>query len=137
MFACHQYAHDLGEASLRDARQNARTGREKLEIFLRSHILNVTGELGASVMLMEIEALRPEDRAVIVRRRDKLDQDLRDIVAEGIRDGSLKNSNPKLVGFFVMGVINWIAKWYSPDGPVCGERIADEFVDYALNGLRS
>jgi hypothetical protein len=34
-----------------------------------------------------------------------------------------------------MGAVNWITKWYDPDGPMTSEQIGTAFADYLVGGL--
>ncbi len=36
-----------------------------------------------------------------------------------------------------MGAVNWIPKWYSPDGARTGREIAEGFVAILVNGLEA
>jgi hypothetical protein len=42
----------------------------------------------------------------------------------------------KLLSFAILGAVNWIPRWYNPDGPAASQEIADRFADYLIGGLR-
>jgi TetR/AcrR family transcriptional regulator len=73
-------------------------------------------ELNCCVVLMEEQALQPEDRAKLVRQRDRFERALRALVKEGIEDGSVVPCDPKLAIFVILGAMNWVAKWFKPSG---------------------
>ena len=54
---------------------------------------------------------------------------------EGIRRGVLKRVDVKLAGFAILGAINWISKWYDPDGPWTSPELAERFSDFLVSGL--
>jgi hypothetical protein len=45
-------------------------------------------------------------------------------------------SDPKLVSFAVLGAVNWIPRWFKPEGPSTSEEIAERFADFLVSGLR-
>ena len=74
---------------------------------------------------------------MIRRRRQEWDQVFRSFVEEGVKEGSLRAVDPRLIEFFVMGAIRGLHRWYSPQGPKSGEEIADELVAMVFDGIRS
>jgi len=73
---------------------------------LRHYLLWLIGDHGSSVVLLEEGAMRPADRARIVKQRDEFERGLRALVEEGIADGSVVACSPKLVIFAAMGMAN-------------------------------
>ncbi len=135
LYECHKLAHDLGEEAIEQARQQGKTGLTKLTLFLTSYIETLTGEFGSCAVLTDVDSLRGDDRRDIIARRDKFDAAFRAIIQEGIADGSIRSCDPKLADLLIMGAVNWIPKWYSPDGARTGREIAEGFVAILVNGL--
>ena len=96
--------------------KEGRNGREKLIITLRLYLHQLIDELNCCVVLMEEQALEPEDRAKLVKERDRFERSLRALVKEGIDDGSVAPCDPKLAIFVVLGALNWVPKWFKPSG---------------------
>lgn len=44
--------------------------------------------------------------------------------------------DPSLGAFAILGMCNWMHRWYRPDGPASPETIADAFADLVLTGLK-
>ena len=86
-------------------------------------------------MLLEDKALRPEQQRAIIRRRDQAERRYRALVEEGIRDGSIGPCNPKIAVFALMGAINWVPKWYRPDGELSAAEVVEALVDLITSGL--
>jgi TetR/AcrR family transcriptional regulator len=135
LFECHKLAHDLGEEALDGATKEGKTGLEQLTLFLSSYIETLTGEFGSCVVLTDVDSLQADDRKAIIARRDKFDTRFRAIIADGIEDGSISNCDPKLADLLIMGAVNWIPKWFSPDGDRSGREIAEGFVSILVSGL--
>lgn len=136
LFACHRLAQELGDQALAFAEGAGRNGRETVVLLGRRYIELITSELGSFAVLSEYDALDPENRAVIARRRDAFDRRFRELIAAGIADGSIREVDPKLTVFFFMGTINWMTRWFRPDGPIPGERIAEQFADLLDEAIR-
>jgi hypothetical protein len=71
-----------------------------------------------------------------VARRDRFERGVRQLIAEGMRDKVFREVDPKLAGFVMLGAINWISKWYSPEGPGSSHHIAEQFVDFLMAAQR-
>lgn len=137
LFLCHSLAFDLGNEALQEAMEKGKTGAERLEIIIRSYIHKLTSELGGGALMTSDSALSPKHLKVIRRRRQEWDQVFRSFVEEGVKEGSLRAVDPRLIEFFVMGAIRGLHRWYSPQGPKSGEEIADELVAMVFDGIRS
>lgn len=129
LFECHMMSLDLGEQALKYARSHGRNGFEKATMVARRYLELMTGEIGRVAVLAEYDALDDESKAVVGRRRDEFEHALRDMIAEGIADGSIRKVEPKLATFFFMGAVNWMTRWFRPDGEFSGVDIAASFSD--------
>lgn len=129
LFECHMLSQDLGEVALEYARENGKDGRDKVVLLCRKYIELFTSEIGACAVLSEFAALEPDNRVVIGRRRDDFQAQFRELVAEGVKDGSIREIDARMTVFFMMGAINWMNRWFRPDGELSGEDIARQFAD--------
>jgi TetR/AcrR family transcriptional regulator len=114
--ACFEHAMDAAFASLERARKEGRNGRERLVLTMSFYVAELINELNCCVVLMEEQALEPEDHAKLVRQRDRFERALRAFVREGIEDGSVAPCDPKLAIFVILGAMNWVPKWFKPSG---------------------
>jgi len=69
-------------------------------------------------------------------RRDRFDHAIRQIVEEGIVQGVFAPNDAKLLTFALMGAVNWIPRWFKPEGAASSQQIADLFADFFIAGLR-
>jgi hypothetical protein len=44
--------------------------------------------------------------------------------------------DPRWGALVVLSTLNWTFEWYSPDGPLSADEVADRLVDVVLSGLR-
>jgi AcrR family transcriptional regulator len=135
LFAFHQLAYDLSDRAFAIGRARGGSGAEVLRNIIVHYIELLTGELGACGALMEVDALRPEDRAEAAKRRDTFERAFVAIIKEGIRDGSVRTVDPKLAVFTFMGAINWLPRWFTPGGRLPGKAVAEQMADLLLFGL--
>ena len=124
LYYCHDSAMDSAFESLQKAREEGSSGLQKLSAALRRYLELMLGEDGGYVVLLEENAMKPVHMRIIIKRRDQFEQGLRELVTEGIKDGSIVSCNPKLAIFMVMGALNWSRKWYRPNGNWSGAQIA-------------
>lgn len=136
LFECHMLAQDLGNVAYDYALEHGKNGREKIVLVCRRYIELITGEIGSCAVLSEFAALEPKNRAVIARRRDDFQKKFSDIIAEGMADGSIRRTDPRMTAFFFMGAINWMTQWFRPDGEMSGEGIAGVFSDLLEHSLK-
>ena len=66
---------------------------------------------------------------------DKLDVATRNIIENGVRDGSLRQCNPKIITFTLLGAINWMTRWYQIGGEMTTREVANEMVSLFNQGL--
>jgi hypothetical protein len=41
-----------------------------------------------------------------------------------------------MIAFAMMGAVNWISKWFDPDGPMSSDQIGHAFAEYLVGGLK-
>ncbi|BAI96239.1 TetR family transcriptional regulator [Sphingobium sp. TA15] len=135
LFDCHMIALDLGDRACEVAKEYDGSGLDKLRILLLCYIGWMYGEDGIGGVTSDVNALRLEDREVVVKRRDRLDREMVSLVVGGQSDGSIISTDPHLAIFVIMGAINSIATWYAPDGRMAINQIAEEVVAMLTRSL--
>lgn len=136
LFECHMLAMDLGDQALEYGRTHGRNAHEKIILFCQRYIELITGEMGSFAVLGEFNALEAKRREIVLRRRDEFEEIFKAIVQEGIEEGSIRQVDPKLACFFFMGAVNWMTRWFRPQGELAGETIAAEFKSMFSEGIR-
>lgn len=109
---------------------------ERLRYLLREHVRIMTDTLEGSPLAFEVPALSTKRRAQIVAGRDRYERLLRELVAAGMDAGAFRPVDPKVVVFAMLGSINWIARWYRPDGHMKADELGSQFADYLIGGLQ-
>jgi TetR/AcrR family transcriptional regulator len=73
----------------------------------------------------------------VIVRRDEFEHGVRQLLEEGMRDGTFQRGDPKLLAFALFGAVNWIPRWFKPEGSASSKTIADLFADFFVAGLRA
>jgi TetR/AcrR family transcriptional regulator len=136
LFACHEYSHDRLQELLDETCRGTAPPESKLRRLIHAAVHVILDELHGTALLVDLEALSPAHRRAVILRRDRFDRGMRLIIEEGMATGAFRQSDPKLLGFAMVGAINWIAKWFNPNGPSTSDEIATRFADYLLAGLK-
>jgi len=87
------------------------------------------------VMFMEPDVLRRDQLLAINRLRDKYESTLRRILAEGQELGVIIPADVKILGFSLLGSVNWVARWWRRDGERPLRDLATQLVHVAVRGL--
>jgi len=110
---------------------------ERVRTLIVEHILAMTeGEYGA-VLLEDIDHLTPAHRRKYVALRDQFENGVRQLIKAGIAQGDFAKQDARTAGFAILGAINWIPKWYRPDGELTARAIAERFADMFERALRA
>lgn len=136
LFACHQYSLDRLTQLLEEVQQTTAAPDDKLRRLIVAFVHTILDELHGTALFLDLEALTPAHLKAVIVRRDRFEHGVRDIVQEGIRDGVFAAGDPKLLSFALFGAVNWIPRWFNPNGPATSQEIADRFADYLIAGLR-
>ena len=126
---CFAQAMEVAFAGLEIARRDGRDGRDKLHLTLRYYLKEMIDELSCCVVLLEENALLPDDHATLIKDRDRFEHALRGLVREGIEDGSIAPCDPKLAVFTLLGAINWVPKWFRHEGPWSADEVSRALTD--------
>jgi TetR/AcrR family transcriptional regulator len=135
LYACHREAleeieHLLGEALRRDA-----TAPGRLRSIISEHVRVMTATLEGSPLALDTTSLSPSHAAEVIARRDRYENAVRAVIEQGIADGVFRAVDAKVAAFVIFGAINWIARWYRPDGSLQPAELGARFADYLTGGL--
>jgi AcrR family transcriptional regulator len=134
LYACHRESLAELDRILEGAKQ-LQTPAERLAHVIRAHVRVMTDTLEGSPLAFEVTALSQERQREVIAGRDRYERALRRMVRDGVASGDFRGVNPKTAVFAILGAINWIARWYRPDGALRPEEIGADFADQLLRGL--
>lgn len=135
LFACHDYSLDELLALMDEVRAETSSPDDKLRRLILAFVHMMLDELQGTALTLDLQALSPALMKRIIAKRDRFDHGLREIIQQGMDEGSFRTGDPKMIGFAIMGAVNWITKWFDPEGPMTSEDIGQRFADYLVGGL--
>jgi TetR/AcrR family transcriptional regulator len=135
LFECHRISLDELARVMEETYARFETASDRLSHVIREHVRVMTEVLEGSPLALEVTALSPERQAEVVQERDRYERRLREIIAQGVADGEFRSVDPKIASFAVLGAINWIARWYDPEGAMGSPELGAEFVEHLIGGL--
>lgn len=101
---------------------------EQLREVIRHQVRTVVAEQAFLTVFFAEEASLPARlRRAIVRRKARYDHAVQAIVAHAARGGALA-AHPRLVVFALLGMSNWVHRWYDPRGAWDADAIAEAFI---------
>jgi AcrR family transcriptional regulator len=109
---------------------------EKLKEAVKHHI-NATATLQdvVGVLLEDAKHLSGAKRRSVVKLQERYEEIIQQILEDGIRAGQFRPCDVKIVSFAILGMCNWIYRWYSEQGRLTPEEIARVFTDFILQGI--
>jgi AcrR family transcriptional regulator len=110
---------------------------ERLVTFMTAHAAHFERNYWAfRAMLISFSAMSaPVSRAEAATLRERYEQLLRGIIADGVERGSFRDVDPASTGRAILSMLNWMARWYAPGGPKPASAFAQEYADLLLRGL--
>src|SRR5436190_2373238 len=136
LFACHQYSLDRLMQLLDEVGKSGLEPDEKLRRLIVAFVHTILDELHGTALLLDLEALTPSHLKAVIARRDRFERGVRQVLEDGIAEGHFGSGDPKLLAFAIFGAVNWIPRWFSPEGASTSQQIADLFADFFIRGLQ-
>jgi AcrR family transcriptional regulator len=135
LFFCQDRSLDRLLAALDTAAAARRPLAERLHTLAVRHVLCLIAEVEGSAAHIEVDALPPRLRRLIVAKRDRYERGVRGLVASGIRAGTLRGRDATIATRAFLGALNWTAQWFRPHGAQSAEDVAELVADFAVGGL--
>jgi TetR/AcrR family transcriptional regulator, cholesterol catabolism regulator len=104
---------------------------DRLKLLLKTHLTYI----GLNLRVSNIFFLNSE---YIPSNSEKLQAEIYHIYRSEIgrvQSTIGRTAKSTIAAFCTLGVMNWLLKWYRPEGPSTLEEVIDEIIDYVLGGL--
>lgn len=88
-----------------------------------------------SVLLTDLDNLTPIQRSLYVARRDEFEAGLLKLIDTGVRRGIYERDDVKLASLAMLGAINWLPKWYRPEGALAPHEVAVRLADFLMRAI--
>ncbi len=112
------------------------TPTERLKRAIKAHILNVTENLDIlTVYLSEWRQLTTDSLSTVRQQRERYAALFLAIVEDGVSHGEFRRIDPRITALGMIGMCNYLFRWYNTEGRLQPDQIADELTDMLLNGV--
>ena len=109
---------------------------DRLDQVLRGAVHVLVDRLPYVTLLLRVRGNTEVERRALERRR-AFDRRVMALVTEARDEGSLRSDiDVRIVERLLFGMINSIVEWYRPGGKEDADRLADDVIAVALDGLR-
>ena len=135
LFYCQDSALDRMLAAVAEARHSETSATGRLQRILLAHVRTLLDEVEGASAHLHTESLPPKLRAALVRKRDRYEQALRRVIADGIRQGELADMDPAIVARAMLGAMNWTVTWFRPDGTSSADAIGELLTRFLVRGI--
>lgn len=122
-------------APLEDILAAQMSSEAKLRAAMLHHAQLIASHPGtAEFFLYEDRALDEAYRARYVARRDEFERIFRQILQEGVQSGDFRATDVAMSTQALLGMVNWMTRWYRQEGRLSVEEIVETFADLFLCG---
>jgi AcrR family transcriptional regulator len=128
----------LARTALPEPAEGVRRARaaDRLDHVLRGAVHVLVDKLPYVTLLLRVRGNTEVERRALARRR-AFDKQVTALVSEAQSEGSLRSDiDVRVVERLLFGMINSIVEWYRPGGPEGADKLADDVIAVALDGLR-
>lgn len=132
LFACVQHGLDMLEAAGGAAEGD---GMARLVAYLKGYAAVIETDFGRCAVRISDNELSEASRKKVRRIKGEIDRKIRQIVADGIADGSIASSDPRVTAFALAGALNSIGQWHPQEGRPAGKQLVDEYINLLVDGL--
>jgi AcrR family transcriptional regulator len=109
---------------------------ERLRFVITTHSRIVTrGDGAVTILVDEARALTPAQGRHVTKMKRKYVDCLRDTLDEMKAQGKLRDVDTTVAAFSITGAINWLSRWYQPQGRLNAAQIAQQIADIAFQGV--
>lgn len=94
-----------------------------------------TNEFGRCNCLVTLQPLSAETSERIRSFQRELDLTVRNLLEEGMADGSIRKCDARLTSAMIFGAFNWVPRWRKPNSRITTTEIARQYLDIFINGI--
>ena len=109
---------------------------ERLKCAIQAHVHNVAENIDElTVYLSEWRALDTESLSTVRGQRERYAALFYSILQDGVTSGELRPMDTRIVMLGMIGMCNYLFRWYRPDGRLSPDAIAEQLTDMVLHGV--
>ncbi len=111
---------------------------ERLRRAIHAHVTAVADNLDVlTVYLSEWRQLGAESLTTVRLQRERYASLFEDILQDGLHSGEFRPMDTRIVMLGMIGMCNYLFRWYRPDGRLTTAEVADELIEMVMRGVRA
>ena len=104
---------------------------------IHAHIAAVADNLDVlTVYLSEWRQLEAKSLTTVREQRERYAALFLEILEDGVRSGEFRAMDTRIVMLGMIGMCNYLFRWYRPEGRLTNDQIADELIEMVMRGVR-
>lgn len=135
LFACGQLAMDELSTALDRSVDLEASGLERLRLFFRTYAEMICKDFGRCLAGTEPKDLASKSRKENAAGRRALNLSVRDMIKDGVKDGSIRPCDDRAVSIALFDAFNGLSRWFDPKGAQPISQIANEYVAIFTKGI--
>ena len=136
LFQIMSYGMDMVDEDVITPARQIGDAEERLRTIVERHVRRILEVGGAvTILLEEMPALSPAHRRTIRSRKRSYFELIRQTLDKLSTEGKLRDVNVTVATFNLLGMINWISRWYRSDGKLKPHEVVRDFLEVAVNAL--
>ncbi|ATP40326.1 TetR family transcriptional regulator [Solibacillus sp. R5-41] len=137
MYQCHKLVLAQATQELEEELQGEGTAEEILRKMVATHINYAVEEKETFNMIIEPKQMfNPEQIEPVLKLRKHYSSLFDKVIEKGFTTGEFHVKEPIIVRMIILGAMNWIQQWYSPNGRMAKEELKQHFADYIIKLLK-
>jgi len=109
---------------------------ERLRRAVAAHVTELIRDLdNVACFVEEGRFLEPTYLNAHLASRDEYERSFRRILVDGVESGEFRPVGVELTSRALLGMCNWVARWYRPDGKLDAARIAADYGELAVRAV--
>ena len=137
LLAIMHYGMDLFEEIVLDRVKDIADPLERLRATMARNIELVMNDASkeVTIILHEHQTLTGAAQKAINARKKKYVRFLEDSFREAMAKGKIRQVDPTIATFSLLGTVLWTYKWYRADGKLSPQQLTDGMIDLFFRGL--
>jgi AcrR family transcriptional regulator len=135
LYECVRMGLTMLQEAIQVAGSSGGSALDKLVVAMRKYAEIVTMDFGMCLIRVGEDPLPPESQRRLRRIKAVIDSEFRELIRQGVAEGSISACDPKIAAFALAGALSWIGRWYRPGGALTPPQIAEHFIALLVNGL--
>jgi AcrR family transcriptional regulator len=103
--------------------------REAARVYALRH---ATHRREALIVNRDVASLEEPVLSRVLELRRRHERAVRGLIEEGVDQGRLSVENPRVASFGVLEMCVSVARWFSPEGALTADEVAEQYADFAL-----